>query len=218
METWLASQIPKVFEKNNIDVEPKEATLIYKRMGFYLYNLIYNICALVATLVKVHDPKNKSLKPKHLKDALEYVQKKCYPDVATKTKQSGGSYTIDSEYFGKPSGSYTNDMGTDLLPIVFDKGGYLRPEISGGAKAKTFIEISYIILSTSERKDLFPNNDIIDILDRFNVNISRNSLKLLKKIIKMHLNCLMIDLYNDKPITLSKLDKIIKLSRHAVFH
>lgn len=218
MESWLASQLPKVLEKNKIVIEPSDSQVVYEKMAFYVYNMVYNICALVGTYVTVHDPKKLTLKPRHLKSALEYVQKKCYPEVSKKPSHSGGSYVIDSEYFGKPSGSYMNDAGDNLLDVKFGMNGEIRPEIKGGAKQNTYLELSYLIITTSEKKDLFPNNDLVEILGKFNVTVTRNSLKLLKNILKMHLNCLMMDLHEVSPITLKKLEKVLKLSRHSVFH
>ncbi len=218
MESWLASQLPKVIEKNKIVIEQSETQIVYEKLAFYVYNMVVNICSLVGTYVTVHDPKKLTLKPRHLKSALEYVQKKCYPEVSKKTSQSGGSYVIDSEYFGKPSGSYSNDAGGNLLDVKFGMNGTLRPEIKGGAKQNTYFEMSYLIITTSEKKDLFPNNDLVELLGQFNITITRNSLKILKRILKMHLNCLMMDLYEESPITVKKLEKVLKLSRHAVFH
>jgi len=218
MESWLAFQLPKFIEKNKIVINPSENKVIYKKLAFYVYNMIYNICALVSTYVSIHDPKQLTLKPRHLKSALDYVQKKCYPEVTKIKSQSGGSYVIDSEYFGKASGSYSNDAGENLLDVKFGMNGTLRPEIKGGAKQNTYFEMSYLIITTSENKDLFPDNDIIDLLEHFNITITRNSLILLKRILKMHLNCLMMDLHQESPITLKKLEKVLKLSRHSVFH
>lgn len=218
MESWLASQLPKIIEKNKIVIEPAESQMVYEKMAFYVYNMVYNICALVGTYVSVHDPKKLTLKPRHLKSALEYVQKKCYPELSKNSSQSGGSYVIDSEYFGKPSGAYTNDAGDNLLDVKFGMNGTIRPEIKGGAKQNSYFEMSYLIITTSEKKDLFPNNDLVEILGQFNIRVTRNSLMLLKRILKMHINCLMMDLHEASPITLKKLDKVMKLSRHAVFH
>jgi hypothetical protein len=218
MESWLASQLPKVIEKNKIVIEPSESKVVYEKLAFNVYNMVYNICALVATYVTIHDPKKLTLKPRHLKSALDYVQKKCYPEVSKIATQSGGSYVIDSEYFGKASGSYNNDAGENLMDVKFGMNGIIRPEIKGGSKEKTYIEMSYLIITTSEKKDLFPNNDLIEILGKFNVAITRNSLKILKRILKMHLNCLMMDLHAESPITVKKIEKILKLSRHSVFH
>lgn len=221
MEDWLYKQMPYFIEKNNIVIEKGQANKINKLLAKYVYTLIFNICGLAATLVRTYTPTKLIVKPKHLKYSLEYVKNKCYPELMK--KQSGGSYVIDSEYFGKNSGNYTLDKGTDLLDVKFGSNGVIRPAIdmSGGSKIISHeIDIEDIIntiLANSEKKNLFPDNEIINILDNLGMTITNNSLKVLKRILRMHVNCLFLDLYKASPINVKKLENILSLRRHSVF-
>lgn len=226
VEDWIYEQLPYLLEKNNISIDKENEKFIKRYIASHIYTLIFNICGLNATLVKLHSKKNSEnmvVKPKHLKSSLDYVKSQCYPELIT--KQSGGSYVIDSEYFGKNTNNYTTNAGTDLLDIKFGSDGIIRPEIamSGGKSINShelldIDEIIKIIIENTERKNLFPDNEIIDILSKFDVSIKNNSLKILKKILKMHVNCLFLDLRNHSPLTIKKIDKILSLKRHAVFN
>jgi len=217
METWIATQLPKFLTLNKITWEKSEETKLVEQLAFYIYTMVYNICAVVATNSKVYDPALKEVKPRHLQQSLTYIQKKCYPLSITMEQKGGSSYHFDAEYLGKETGAYKADAGKNILALDFENK-IARPEISGGAPGViTFTEISYTIINTSERKDLFPNDDIKTILSDFQVKIGRHSLQILKKILKMHFNCLMIDLYAHQPLTLVKLHKMVALKRHSVF-
>lgn len=225
MENWLYKQIPFFLDKNDIKIEEGNEEIVKRMIASHVYTLMFNICGLNAALAKLHSKKdaiNLIIRPKHLRSSLDYVKNQCYPEL--KTKQSGGSYVIDSEYFGKTTNNYTASEGKDLLDIKFGSDGIIRPaiEMSGGKNIVSheiyLDDIVKTILANTERKDLFPDNEIINILSRFDVSIKNNSLKILKRILKMHMNCLLLDLHNSSPLTLKKLDKILSLKRHSVFN
>ena len=78
--------------------------------------------------------------------------------------------------------------------------------------------ISYTILETTENKDIFPSNEIVLRLMELGLDISNHTLKIIKRILNMHVNCLMMDFHEHQPLTLKKVIKILGLKRHAVFH
>jgi hypothetical protein len=217
MEMSITSPLYNLLKKNKIEIsEP-----LVSEVAYHVYTLMYNICAMVATTARLQDPLKPVIKPRHLKSSLEYIQNKCYPK---QNKQVGGSYHIDAEYFGANSGAYTGEEYQRTLDIDF-KNQIARPEISGGKGKKesakgnilSYMEISYIIISNSKKQEIFSTNDIIKVLKEFNVTIGNSTLAILKKLLKMHLNCLMMDLHEQSPVTKAKLDKIMSLKRHAVF-
>lgn len=229
MESAIVSPLSTLIKKNKIDISESLITDV----AYHVYTLMYNICAMVATITRLHDPLSPVVKPRHLKSSLEYIQNKCYPKTKLLANQSGGSYHIDAEYFGTNSGAYTGEEYQRTLDIDF-KNQIARPEISGGkgmgkgkgvAVAKknadvvqvSYMEISYLIISNSKKQEIFSTTEITKILNGFNVTISGATLYVLKKLLRMHLNCLMMDLYEESPITKAKLDKIMTLKRHAIF-
>lgn len=170
METWLILQIPKIFEKNKIVLDAKEAPEIYSKVGQHVAKLMDNILAMISTQSFIQDPEAHTVLPRHVKSTLEYVQKKCYP--------------------------------------VIQEGG----------QKNQFMMISYTIIETTEDKDIFPSNEIILKLMDLDLNISNHTLKIVKRILNMHVNCLMMDFHENQPLTLKKVIKILNLKRHAVFH
>lgn len=209
METWISEHLPPLLEKNKIVMDPSCMNYLVERID-HLFN---NLCTMIALTVKTQDPTQPKVKPRHLKHMLEYVQHKCYP--VKKPIQQGGSYHIDSEYFGKDSGRYYGKTHEDVLNIDFTNG-IIRPEIKGGSMA--YMEISYVIVENTQKSKLFPDEAIRSQLKSFGVTIEKAPLEILKKIIKLHLNCLMLDLHQHSPITSMKvLEKIFNLKRHAIF-
>jgi len=107
METWIATQLPKFLTLNKITWEKSEETKLVEQLAFYIYTMVYNICAVVATNSKIYDPALKEIKPRHLQQSLTYIQKKCYPLSITMEQKGGSSYHFDAEYLGKETGAYT---------------------------------------------------------------------------------------------------------------
>jgi len=222
LKLWLSKQIPYFLNKNDIKINQEQSEEIYYIIAVHVYNLMYNVIGISAIMTKLENPKKLVLKPKYLEFLLSYVQQKCYPELNNKT-QSGGSYHIDSEYFGKNSGSYTSNAGADLLPVKFGLGGHVRPAINmnGGQIVSHEIdldEVTKTIFANSERKNLFPDNEIVKLLDEYGISVKNNSLKILKKILKMHMNCLLIDLYKETPLNIKKINKVFNLKRHSIFN
>lgn len=172
METWLISQIPKIFDKNKIVMDTNEATDIYNKVGHHIFKLMNNILALIATQSVIMDPDTHTVLPRHVQSTLDYVQKKCYP----------------------------------------------KQNIQKGGKNVNFIEISYTLIETTEYKDLFPSTEIVSHFMELGLNISKHTLDIVKRILNMHVNCLMMDFYEHQPITLKKIETIFHLKRHSVFH
>uniref|UniRef100_A0A6C0CR34 Uncharacterized protein n=1 Tax=viral metagenome TaxID=1070528 RepID=A0A6C0CR34_9ZZZZ len=97
---------------------------------------------------------------------------------------------------------------------------YPKQEIQkGGIKNQDlWMIISYNIIETTEYKELFPSTEIVTRLMELGLNISNHTLNIVKRILNMHVNCLMMDFYERQPITLKKVEKIFGLKRHSVFY
>jgi len=174
METWLTSQIPKLFDKNKIQIHADEASQIYSKVGHHIAKLMDNILALITTESIMKDPKTHAVLPRHVQSSLDYVQKTCYPKEET---QKGGKKEQDA-----------------------------------------WMILSYTIIETTEYKELFPSTEIVTRLMDLGLDISNHTLTIVKRILNMHVNCLMMDFYERQPITLKKVEKVLNLKRHAVFH
>ena len=211
MEAWLNQTLPSLLEKNSIQMDAKLLPELMTRVD----HLFYNVCAMAALTAKTMDPTKPTIKPRHLQHLLNYVQKKCYPSKkALPSPQSGGSVVIDSEYFGKESNRYFGETHQNQLDLDF-ANRVARPEIRGGGLVLT--EVSMEIIEFTQKANVFPESSIRDLLKSFGVSIEKAPMKLLKKIIELHLNCLMIDLKEQSPITSQKMEKLFHLKRHAIF-
>ena len=173
MEEWLTLQLPKIFAKNKINLDPQEASKIYSKVGQHVAKLMDNILAMISTQSVIKDPEAHAVLPRHVQSTLEYVQQMCYPSKEDNQKSG---------------------------------------------QKEQFMMVSYMLLETTENKDLFPSNEIILRLMELGLNISNHTLQIVKRILNMHVNCLMMDFHERQPLTLKKVVKIFHLKRHAVFH
>ena len=85
-------------------------------------------------------------------------------------------------------------------------------------KGGEWVMVSYTLIETTESKDLFPSNEIVLRLMELGLNISKHTLMIVQRILNMHVNCLMMDFYEQQPLTLKKTTKLLHLKRHAIFH
>ena len=95
LEPKLKKHIPDILKSYDVIVDQEEYDKIIDKLSFYIYNLIINLCCLIATITIMYSTHKKVVEPKFINITLEYVKDQCYPRA---TSQSGGSYVIDSEY------------------------------------------------------------------------------------------------------------------------
>lgn len=215
MDSWLKASIPKILNKYDLKISSSENEKnIVDKLAFYIYNMVFNICALVATITNIYDPEHKKVKPKHIQMALSYVKQQCYPKVK---HMKGGNF--DSEYFGKESGAYQSSSSGTVMNQVNFQNQIARPELnmSGGKQDEIFAQFTMLVLESTKKEELFPSSKILEIFHNFDTQIKKNSLKIIKQILKMHLNCFMTDLHDKGNLTISKLEDVANMSRHAVF-
>lgn len=199
-EPELKKHIPEFLKSYHITLDEKESDKLVEKLTFHIYNLIVNICSLLSTISIIYSPKHRTIEPKHVDLLLQYIKQECYPKTSS---QSGGSYVIDSEYFGTETGAYQDQVkSTKVGNIDFEKL-IARPamEVQMGGRSDNKL------YGVSLKK----------IIKLFNVKVSDYTLTVVTNIIKMHIDCLVADLKDRKVLTLKHLEKTIKLSRHAVF-
>lgn len=220
MEAVIQEKIPKLIEKYGLKM-PKspEKEKVVEKMAFYIYNLVFNICALIATITAIYDPDTRKVKPKHIQYSLNYVKNQCYPSIK---KMGGGSYHIDSDYFGAPSAGYSGDASASRMDKVSFESGVARPSLSfnmsGGQGEAIFREFSMIVLSEERKKEgLFGSHHLQEIFQNFDVKIRENSIAVVRQILHMHLNCFMYDLKEKGTLSVKRMDEVAKMARHSVF-
>ena len=223
MEAFLQTNISSILEKYKLQLpeDAQEAQVISEKVAFYIYNLVFNVCALIATVASVHDPLKKKVKPKHIQSSLMYVQNQCYPQLKNKSMK-GGSYHVDGGYFGRESHLYQDSQTNHVTDQVNFQDHIARNALpsafAGGAAVQTiFREFSIVISKEPSKRQVFPSSYLRQLFTSFGVTIKENSLDIVKQILKMHLNCLMYDLHERGTVTMNKLEETIHLIRHAVF-
>jgi hypothetical protein len=162
--------------------------------------MVFNICALIATTTLIHDKVVRKVTSEHIKTSLAYVMKKCY----SKKKKRGGAARNEQDEYG--SNALYEQMRSDAEIIENTMRG-------GGISVFTVI-----FTKMTPDKELFRSRFIKELLIQFDVTISDSSMKELKKVLKLHLSCLLTDLKNSgAKLTPTLVDKVIKMKRHAVF-
>lgn len=193
MEALFEKKIIKILEKQEISVSNEE--VISKQLAFYMYNMVFNICALIATNTLIHDKQNRKVTPEHIKTSLNYVIMKCYNGK----KKTGGA----KDEYGSLA-LYENMRNAEISDHL---------KVGGGISVFTII-----FTKVSPEKELFPSKFIKEVLNEFNVTISDASMKQLKHVLKMHLSCLLSDLKKSSAeLTPTMVNKVIKMKRHSVF-
>jgi len=227
-------KLAELLKKQDIRISPlvSDKDALLNKLTMRIHDLIFNICALIATVALTHDKNNKQVLPSHIKSSFEHVKKQCYPSASKdkdllecqKKIMKGGSYSIDSQYFGKLSDVYLQTSDHTTPSNINFVEGIARSELTstmfGGSKddETMFSELSIVISFVKPKDEIFKTSHIVDIFNQFNVIIKKNSIDIIKQILKMHLMCLLVDLKRVGNITDKKLDRVLKLARHSVFN
>jgi hypothetical protein len=214
-------QFAKLLDKYHIKASPE----VQEHLLTYINKMVLNICSLLSSLTLFYNPKTKKVTPEIIKHALTYVKEVCYPQL---TSKKGGSYNIDSQYFGQETNAYTEAATNKNLAETIDFANNTARAQIGGCGCAGAVQMggaTYIITEFTElameeiEKDSFLGTDLIPIFQSFNVTISDNSLELVKQILKMHLNCFMYDLKQQKgKLTIKKVDEVAAMKAHVIFN
>lgn len=165
-------------------------------------NAVVHQVASMAAVIALLSNKRK-IDVSHLSQVKAYVQSKC----AVRARGHKGGDAMPSDFYGYPHPAYSasHANGGVQVSTISWANQEARPAQgpqSGGGRPK------------SDRI----GGLIKDALKDLNVQISKGALDELKVIIHGHLACLMNDIHAAAPITVKKLEKILKKSHHAAFH
>lgn len=192
-----------------IHVKPKDHLQVQEHLAEHMDAVMYNVTsiAILFTLLKGHV----KLEPKHLTDVMSYISSAC-PNVSKGGGQKGGSLPCD--YFGYAHPNYTAGNGAQgvVMSEVDFSAGVARAGIDsqlGGSGPS----LSLLASHDKEAKEFARS-----ILKLHKIKVSKTAFAELLRIIDIHLNCLGRDLANSSPLSLTRLDKVLGLKRHAVFH
>lgn len=217
--------LPALLKKYELKAEPA----VQVRLLQYINKLVLNICSMLAALTHFYNPKSKKVTPEIIKHALDYVKEVCYPQL---TSKQGGSYVIDSQYFGQENNAYTEYNGqTHLSDTINFSTNTARAQIGGcgcagtpmmGGSPREFVLAEFTELSLAtpvDKPKTFLGIELEPIFASFEITISNNSLELVKQILKMHLNCFMYDLKQQKgKLTIKKVDEVAAMKAHVIFN
>lgn len=193
-------------------VKPKDHDKVHDTLAAHLDAVIYNITsiAILFTLLKGKT----RVEPKHLADVMSYISTSCPMSNSKGGRGQHGGTSMASDYFGYPHPNYSAGnatQGVTMSEVDFD-AGIARAGIEsqlGGSGPRP------VLLATHDKDaKAFARS----ILKLHKIRVSKSTFEELMRIIDIHMNCLGRDLEAASPLSLSKLEKILSLKRHSVFH
>jgi hypothetical protein len=132
-----------------------------------------------------------------------------------KSKTQNGGMSMTSDYYGHPHSAYAPSHGSEenVSDINFQTNT-IRQSIDstfkmqgGGGKS--------LIHFVSTNKNVKSN--VREILSQNSMSISRQAMDALLHVIEIHIHCVLSDMKKVSPITLSKVEKIFKLTTNSIF-
>lgn len=187
--------VRKFLKTFDIDVKKEDETNVVKTLQDHLEAVIYNVTAIAMVMALLND--TRKIETKHLGEVRRYIASHC-----PKPKQKGG---FPAAYFGAADPNYStlNGNGSSVSTVQFENG-VARPQI-GGAKGFMYSEKKVATYAKH-------------VLKHHNAVISHEALKEILAILDTHVACLAHDIAGPTPLTLAKLERVMKMKRHAVFN
>lgn len=203
--------VAKFIDTFQINLKGSDKTEVFHKLEMHMDAVCYNVAsiAIIFALLKG----DKKIQPKHLQNVMGYISSMC----SSSAKGQKGGMSMASDYFGYPHPNYASSnagSGVVMSEIEFN---------SGIARAGIDSQIGGT-QSSSNNVRLVATNDkdakafVKSVVKMHNIEISKTAFTELMRIIDIHLNCLATDLSTLSPLTVSKVDKVLGLKRHAVFH
>ena len=184
--------------------------------------VIYNIVSIGVVIALAAN--KKKLTDKDMVNIKEFIQTKCTSRKMTTSKTGGGGgggaynqqggTALPSEYCGYSfdNARYSAGNGDEQSTSTVDfANGLIRPAIdmSGGGHK----ELMHFVCNNRDVKAY-----IRSLLKRHNLSITPSGMNILIHYIEIHMYCLLKDLKARSPLTLSKVNTVLKLKSHAIFH
>jgi len=156
----------------------------------YIENIIFNITSISAIIAFINNAKN--ITDENINIVYSYIKDVC---EMRNIKGGGGSIILPSEFYGVESNNYSiNNNTNDILNIDFTNG-LLRPQIGG---------------SLNKRIENPIPKEVLKIVEKYKLKISKESCKKLSKIIEKYILCLIIKLKNkNKMISSNEIKRTI---------
>ena len=186
--------------------------------------VIYNIVSIGVVIALAAN--KKKLTDKDMVNIKEFIQTKCTSRKTSKTggdayNQQGGT-ALPSEYCGYSfdNARYSAGNGDEQSTSTVDfANGLIRPAIDmsggggGGGGGGGHKELMHFVCNNRDVKAY-----IRSLLKRHNLSITPSGMNILIHYIEIHMYCLLKDLKARSPLTLSKVNTVLKLKSHAIFH
>jgi hypothetical protein len=202
----------------------------------YYEMLIYNITSIVVVIALTHNLTK--IKSNHMEYVKDYVKSKCNmipkskggcgstynPNQNQNSMQSGGS-ALPSEYCGysiDPSPYSAGNGGEQSVSTVDFENGIARQAIDtsasyngqmfGGAKTHSAELVHFICVNKDVKKY------VREILKHHTITVDKRAMHILLHLIEIHIHCVLKDLKNKGPLTMTKIEKVFNSKSHAIFN
>jgi hypothetical protein len=170
----------------------------------HMDSLVFNIAALASIITSLH--KSPKLDMIHIPIMEQYIVEKC----TGKRTMHGGRVVMPSDFYGYDHPAYSSaNAGQDVLNVDIDNGYIARPALgvlSGGSAHARPVSHYKVV------KDL-----VKSVLAKNKLKYSKAAMQEVLKMIDMHMRCFKQELQKHEPLTLKKIDAIVKKKRYFVF-
>lgn len=188
----------------------------------YYEILIYNIVS-ISVVIAIANNVTK-LTPIHMDHVKDYIKTKCTSNkIKGGNKNQTGGTSLPGEYFGysiDPSRYSAGNGGEESTSTINFYDNTARAAIN------TTLNYTGTIVggsNSSQLKHFVCTNSVVksyikELLKRHNISISKSANDILLHLIEIHIHCVLKDLHDASPLTLSKVNKIFHNKRHSIFH
>ena len=201
----LVPVVETFLQKHNISVK-SDMPEVVAILIMHTDALIYNVASIACVMAMLEG--KKKVEPRHLGEVRKYIDEKC------PHKQAGGNPTgFPVQYFSPLAfGNYTENanIGANRVETVKFDQGYARENmgpLTGGSHVTSVL-----------KGDKVATNFMKKVMEHHNMKVSKMATPELLHIMDSHLECLAKDMHEQGDMTKSKLLRIMRLKRHAVFH
>ncbi len=163
----------------------------------HIDSVIHQIVAMAAAISMLKG--KRKIDVSHLQPVRTYVATKCHSGMK-------GGQSMPSDFYGYPHPAYSSshaNAGVQVSSIMWNKHEARPaqgPAQSGGGKDKDTLVM-----------------EIKSVLKDLNAEASKPAIIEMKEIIEGHVVCFVNDMKTASPLTVKKLEKVLKMSHHAAF-
>lgn len=172
----------------------------------HMETLVHNVASLAAIVVTMYE--SKKLDMIHVPAIQKFVLKQCQKKVGA--TMHGGRTVMASDFFGYPHPNYSpSNGGEDILPIDLANGTTARPAMgpmSGGNHKPFSVAHSKVVKAV-----------VKSVLDRHSIKYTTEVMNALFDIMDSQLACLASDLQKCEPLSIKKLESLMKKKRYFAF-